>query len=269
MILDSDNHPAVECMSVVMPVHDEESTLDAAIRAIVDAARNVDVPVCLTVVLDRCTDGSAAVADHRSRHAGGVEIRTLSGYFPTVGAVRNAGVADAAAWGADNGVHLERHWTAHTDADSLVPDHWLFSQLTDADAGHDLVIGTVVPDEPTDSDTARLWAARHTLRDGHRGIHGANLGIRLSHLLGVGGFAGLSVGEDVETVHRLKESGAVWTATDRARVLTSARRDGRVAGGFADYLRQLDDAAKKGDPAVKKRAAECAAERAPDSVVEN
>ncbi|WP_145941363.1 MULTISPECIES: glycosyltransferase family 2 protein [Corynebacterium] len=245
----TENSRRVAAMSVIMPVHNEAGTVGSAVRAVADAARQVDLPVSLTVVFDRCTDSSEEQVEDVRGYCAGLEIRTLSGYFAHIGAVRNAGVADATTWGAASGIALERHWTAHTDADSLVPPQWLSCQRDDADAGLDLVIGTVTPDEAPDSETVRLWSARHTLDEGHSSVHGANLGVRLDRLLAVGGFAGIAVGEDVATVRLLKDIGVPWTATDRGRVLTSARRTSRVSGGFADYLRDMDTRASRTDPA--------------------
>lgn len=245
----TENSRRVAAMSVIMPVHNEAGTVGSAVRAVADAARQVDLPVSLTVVFDRCTDSSEEQVEDVRGYCAGLEIRTLSGYFAHIGAVRNAGVADATTWGAASGIALERHWTAHTDADSLVPPQWLSCQRDDADAGLDLVIGTVTPDEAPDSETVRLWSARHTLDEGHSSVHGANLGVRLDRLLAVGGFAGIAVGEDVATVRLLKDIGVPWTATDRGRVLTSARRTSRVSGGFADYLRDIDTRASRTEPA--------------------
>lgn len=239
---------AVAAISVIMPVHNEAGTVGSAVCAVADAARQVDLPVSLTVVFDRCTDTSEKQVEDVRGYCAELEIRTLSGYFAHIGAVRNAGVADATTWGAASGTALERHWTAHTDADSLVPPQWLSYQRDDADAGHDLVIGTVTPDEAPDSETVRLWSARHTLDEGHTSVHGGNLGVRLDRLLAVGGFAGIAVGEDVATVRLLKDIGVPWTATDRGRVLTSARRTSRVSGGFADYLRDMDTQASGTEP---------------------
>src|SRR5690606_30878557 len=38
------------------------------------------------------------------------------------------------------------------------------------------------------------------------------------------------------------EADLPWTSTDRTRVLTSSRREGRASRGFARFLRRLDDA---------------------------
>ena len=53
-----------------------------------------------------------------------------------------------------------------------------------------------------------------------------------------GGFQPLDCSEDVQLVLALQAMGAriAWSA--RPRVVTSARRHGRVIGGFADALRQ-------------------------------
>ncbi|MEY8566313.1 glycosyltransferase [Corynebacteriaceae bacterium 7-707] len=243
----------IEAVSVVLPVHDEEETVAAAVRSIAGAARALTVPVSLTVVFDRCSDASetrVAEVVGSPGACGRLEVRTMSGYFPHIGAVRNAGVADATTWGAVAGVPLHRHWTAHTDADSVVPPHWLRTQLEDADAGYGLVTGTVVPDEPPGTPAARQWAAHHTLGEGHTSVHGANLGVRLDLLLAVGGFVDVAVGEDVRTVALLKDMGVPWTATDRGRVLTSARRTGRIVDGFAGYLRTCDGSAGSDEPPV-------------------
>jgi hypothetical protein len=43
-------------------------------------------------------------------------------------------------------LHLESTWLANTDADSRVPEDWLVRQLEFADAGWDVVLGSVEPD---------------------------------------------------------------------------------------------------------------------------
>lgn len=226
-------------LAVIVPAHNEEELLGDCLRAIVAAASATDLPTLLVVVLDRCSDGSAGVAAQIAAEArAGSAIRILEGVFPHVGAVRNAGVSAAAAhW---PGIPAQRIWTAHTDADSRVPRHWLARQAEFARAGYDLVVGTVEPDEDRTTPAGSLWFARHELCEGHSAVHGANLGMRLNRLLEAGGFSALPVSEDVETVRRLQRAGVPWIATDTTRVLTSARRAGRAPGGFARFMRDLD-----------------------------
>src|SRR5690606_6164069 len=68
-----------------------------------------------------------------------------------------------------------------------VPPAWLTEQRTLADRGLDLVLGTVEPRDDG-SESARLWHAPRHVVEGHLGIHGANLGVRLAAYDHVGGF---------------------------------------------------------------------------------
>jgi cellulose synthase/poly-beta-1,6-N-acetylglucosamine synthase-like glycosyltransferase len=85
----------------------------------------------------------------------------------------------------------------------------------------------------------RLWIAHHLRADGHRHVHGANLGIRASALAGLGGWSPLVSGEDVELAARARDAGLVIRRSGAAPVVTSARLDGRAPDGFAAYLRRL------------------------------
>lgn len=228
----------IERVGVVVPAHNEEALLSRTLQSIAMATTNVPLPTMLVVVLDRCSDGSSSVAADAASHFSGLRIRIVEGRFPDVGAARNAGIVEIAAAWPDVPDRLV--WTAHTDADTEVPEYWIADQLRFADAGVDLVIGTAEPDEPEQTPAMNLWRARHSLDENHAAVHGANLGIRLNTLLAVGGFVNRALGEDVETVARLREAGAAWVATDTTRVRTSARRRGRVRDGFAGYLRGLD-----------------------------
>jgi hypothetical protein len=77
-------------------------------------------------------------------------------------------------------------------------------------------------------------------RDGHRHIHGANLGVSAEAYVRAGGFAPLRSSEDVALVEALIAHGArvVWTAAPR--VVTSARRDFRAPDGFGATLMRVD-----------------------------
>jgi hypothetical protein len=80
------------------------------------------------------------------------------------------------------------------------------------------------------------YERNYTDRDGHRHIHGANLGVSAHAYALAGGFSGLSVSEDVALVDALIESGAniAWSASPR--VTTSARKDFKIPGGFGTCL---------------------------------
>ncbi len=223
-----------EAVAVVVPARDEErllpACLDSLALAVESLARARPAIACrVFVVLDSCVDGTADVVAGRR---GVTAVPVAAG---KVGAARAAGVAAAAEWA--RGVDPSRTWIASTDADTVVPPHWLTAQVALAGDGHALVVGTVLPDprDLTDHEHA-LWRERHTLGDGHEHVHGANLGFTLAAYRGVGGFPHLSVHEDVGLVLALRRSGVPWIAAGGLAAVTSGRREGRAPHGFAAYL---------------------------------
>lgn len=222
---------------VVVPARDEEELLPACLDSLAVARDELareqpHVRVTMVVVLDRCTDGSAAIVAERPW------VHAVPSDAGRVGAARRVGVAQAAAI---NGVADPRVvWLASTDADSVVPPHWLTRQLELACAGTDLVLGTVLPDaKGVDPGLIDAWHARHVLTDGHPYVHGANLGVRLSTYLQAGGFAELPVHEDVRLVEAIRRDGGAVVSTATAPVVTSGRFVARTPEGFATYLRGL------------------------------
>lgn len=221
---------------VVVPARDEEARLGACLHALTHAVRRLgdtrpDVTCSLTVVLDRCTDGSAAVA---AAHAADVLVSRAG----NVGAARAAGVAHALRGSTATPA---RTWLACTDADSRVPADWLLAHVRAADDGADLALGGVVPGDDGDlrAVTRSSWHARHDGAAAGVHVHGANLGVRLDAYLAAGGFAALAEHEDVTLVSALRRAGAREGALPP--VDTSARRLGRTPGGFAGYLAALED----------------------------
>jgi glycosyltransferase involved in cell wall biosynthesis len=222
---------------VVVPVRDEEDLLPGCLGALHRAVGHLrglrgDLAVEVVVVLDGCTDASASIA----RAAG---FRTVVTGGVGVGAARRAG-ADV----APRGVPAARTWLACTDADSTVPVGWLTRQVTLAEAGADVVVGTVRPRlDDLSPDRASAWRASHApgVANGH--VHGANLGIRLSVYRAAGGFAALPEHEDVALVEAARGVGAHVVADAAGEVLTSARLVGRTPGGYARHLR--DDLAPR------------------------
>ena len=167
------------------------------------------------VVLDRCTDRTAEVA----ASAGVPAIQSRHG---RVGAARRLGVAALL-----DGRDVSTWWIACTDADSLVPRHWLTSQLDLAANGADLVLGTVLP-IGLDGRLERAWRARHDLSDGHGHVFGANLGVRADRYLEVGGFPDVATGEDVALAEAVRSAGGSVRASGGHPVLTSGRQRGRA-----------------------------------------
>ncbi|MFM0036329.1 glycosyltransferase [Paraburkholderia strydomiana] len=210
-------------IGVIVPAHNEEALLAPCLAALIEASRHEDLAgeaVRIVVVLDACSDFSGAIA-----RAYGIETLTVK--------ARNVGIARAS--GADLLLADGARWLAFTDADSRVSPGWLVAQLAlDADA----VCGSIAVDD---------WSAHpHSVReyfrktyvdaDGHRHIHGANLGVSADAYRRAGGFPPLRCSEDVALVDRLIAIGAhiAWSAAPR--VITSARAAARAHGGFGDTL---------------------------------
>lgn len=220
-------------LGIVVPAHDEVALLPRCLDHLERARHRLatvepTVRVRTVVAVDRCSDETAAVAACRD----GVEIVHLD--------ARAVGAARAA--GAERLLHgpAPVDWVATTDADTVVPRHWLIWHLAALRAGYDLLLGTVWPEGTGLTDAERQeWLGRHDLADGHPHVHGANLGLSASAYRLVGGFQPLRVHEDLDLVTRVRDAGLPWTASGAGRVVTSDRVTGRVRGGFADYLADL------------------------------
>jgi glycosyltransferase involved in cell wall biosynthesis len=221
-------------IGVVVPAHNEERYLDGCLAAIRLAAANAGLrgeSVCVAVVLDHCSDASRAIVDaHASCRSDGYLIEAIEIDARNVGTARATGAERLLAHGA--------RWLSFTDADTRVAPDWLLAQLA---LGADAVCGTVAVDDWSAHQADATLLHQHFLRsytdaDGHRHIHGANLGVSAAAYRCAGGFAPLACSEDVALVEALERCGAsvAWSAAPR--VTTSARRDARARGGFGDTL---------------------------------
>lgn len=214
-------------IGILIPAHNEEALLEDCLRAALRAAQHESLggeKVEVLVVLDSCTDRSSAIAGSYPVHCLEIEARN-------VGQARAAG----ARFLLERGVR----WISCSDADSRVAHDWLVAQLAlDVDA----VCGTVTVetwDESFDESAQIRYHQHYQQRDGHRHIHGANLGISAEAYRRAGGFEPLACDEDVQLVRQLERCGATIAWSQRPQVLTSARLNSRARGGFGDYLSDL------------------------------
>lgn len=247
-------------VEVVIPVHDEEELLPRCLIGLREARRTAEaagIDVGVTVVLDACSDRSAAIA-------AAAGVRTVPVDVHNVGRARAAGYAAAldsiAGRSRPRGVlaripprqrpvsgtypGLERVWLATTDGDSVVPPDWLVGQLAHAHAGADMVLGTVVVDDwsPWPEATRREYLRRYRAPGGNREhphVHGANLGIRATLYQRVKGFANLQTGEDHALVAAATAAGARIVGVLDLPVVTSSRPSARAPHGFSEHLHHL------------------------------
>lgn len=227
--------PAITSVGVVVPARDEQEFLPGCLDALEVAATTardeLGVTVDQLVVLDRCVDGTAALVRER------LNVRGLEVAADNVGTARAVGFADVIE--RHHGTRLDALWLATTDADTRVPADWLVAQLALAATGADLVLGTVDVDDWSahPPHVEAVWRAGYEPRDGHRHVHGANLGLRADVYVEVGGFARLDRDEDVALVAAAAHRKVVLSGA--LEVVTSGRTAGRAVGGFADHLANL------------------------------
>lgn len=224
--------PPIGAVGIVVPVHDEQHLLPACLAALRRAAGHPAVrhlPLHLVTVLDDCSDDSGALA------ADALEVNG-----------RNVGLARAAGFNAvldrEAGRPAGQVWLATTDADSTVPVTWLAEQLRLAALGAEVVAGTVrVADWSQQPAQVRHRFIRSYGVPGlhHPHVHGANLGLRAAAYLDAGGVPPLALAEDQALLDTLRRRARRIVATGRIPVTTSARRESRTSGGFADHLRGL------------------------------
>jgi glycosyltransferase involved in cell wall biosynthesis len=115
-------------IGVVVPAHNEEDHLGACLASLRRSGSSPQLQgeaVMIVVALDSCTDRSESIA--RKCDA---KVVSVHGH--------NAGVARAA--GAELALQSGARWLAFTDADSVVAQNWLCSQLA---LQTDAVCGTV------------------------------------------------------------------------------------------------------------------------------
>ncbi len=214
-------------IAAIVPAHNEEDHIGACLASLIEAARCPALrgeAVALVVALDDCSDATGQIAQAMGAHTVAVKARN-------VGVARAAGSRHALARGA--------RWLAFTDADSVVDAGWLSAQLAQRS---EAVCGTIAVNDwgRYGERMRRHFEATYRDADGHRHVHGANLGVSASAYRRVGGFRPLASREDVALVHALQRCGAsiAWSAAPR--VSTSARAAFRAPGGFGATLERIE-----------------------------
>lgn len=216
-------------IGIVIPAHQEQELIGAAVVAARLAAGHPALAaedVQVVVVLDACSDGTGAIA---RRHG----AQTIAIAARNVGAARSAGSELLLARGA--------RWLAFTDADTVVANDWLAAQLA---LQSNAVCGCVqVGDWSAHGVQAQglraAFDSQYRPMEGHRHIHGANLGVSATAYRRAGGFQPLPSHEDVALVNALVASGASVTFSATPRVTTSARVDHRAPDGFGETLLRM------------------------------
>jgi glycosyltransferase involved in cell wall biosynthesis len=221
---------------VVVPAADEQDEIGGCLEALrrsrvaLHRSSGGMIRTRVVVVLDACLDATASIA------ATFADVETVVSTARCVGAARRLGAAHALRLSTGVG----QVWLASTDADCRVPEDWLIRMVAHADAGADLVLGTVRPEPGLSVRAHAAWVAAHPIELGHPHVHAANLGIDARTYRELGGWHDLRCHEDVDLVARALASGARIVRSPDLPVATSSRLHGRAPGGFAAYLSDLE-----------------------------
>ena len=236
-------------IAICVPARDEAAELPKLFAAI-DRLKCHGVGqmhVCL--LLDRCIDDSAAIAEqYRTRSKHRVWIKRLAWTGTNAGVARHQAMMLGVKAVGGSGLLLT------TDADSAPASTWLGS-MTAGLLQADVVTGRIVRDggqpnllqDRIETYYDGLFALRRRLdmvaweaAITHHHTGGANLGIHSSAYRALGGFAPLQSGEDARLVDDAARAGLRVRRDAASVVHTSSRREGRAEGGLASLLRKLE-----------------------------
>ena len=234
---------------VAIPAHDEAATIGSCLTSVVASLRAAQWlgsvgRARVAVAVHRCRDDTEALVREAGKVAAGpgpgVELLIMVEEQPMrVGRLRTRLVE--AAYGGQPAADA---WVLSTDADTLVPLHWVDELLAIArreDAA--LVLGLA---DLSGWDVAAEVAERYReivdaglTSTGHRHAYAANLAIRLDAFRRVGGFPALAHGEEHGLARAVRAAGLRISTPLQPRVLTSARMPGRAAHGLGALLDDL------------------------------
>lgn len=236
-------------IAVGVPVRNELARLPDLLDAL---ARQIGAPAfTLCLFFDNCTDGSVELV--RLRAAGlPFPIRTRRGDGrgpPNAGLARGRAMALAAA-AAPNGILLT------TDGDGEPAPDWIAANLASLVVA-DLVAGRILRGAglpcPQQDRMEAYYDRLHDLRRAldpvawegqptHHWTSGASLAMHAATYRALGGFAPLANGEDAALCDAAARASFRVRRDAGVVVSTSARRQGRAAGGFAAALAAFDAA---------------------------
>ncbi len=233
-------------LGVVLPVHNEEDLLGAALNSLQGAFTFIcswRIDLQLVIVLDSCTDSSAQIVEqwrHRRRtESNSLELTVVTSERHNVGFARGLGCATLLdTW---NRLDPATIWIATTDADSRVPKEWLEAQVLQHELGVDLWCGRVSVGDWSSRlmGTGEQWQREYGEEPDP--IHGTSLGCNAELYLASGGFRPIESSEDRDLCRRLQEMGVVVHFDSSVPVVTSARRDARAPLGFAHALCKVEE----------------------------
>ena len=251
--------------SVIIPAKDEAATLPAALAALAAQVTHQGQPTLtdsfeVIVLANNCQDATAAVVRRQAQRFPGLVVHVaelcLAGDTAHVGRARRLLMDEACARleqvGQPGGI------IASTDADTHVAPDWLAAIQAEIVGGADAVGGRIFTSDEESGpmalqriqvqDTAyRLLCARlEDLTDPaaldrwprHHQHFGASLALTARAYRRVGGLPEVRFLEDEALCQELRRHDLALRHSPQVRVLTSARRQGRVEVGLSWQLNE-------------------------------
>ena len=270
--------PAAGLRAVVaVPAKDEAARLPRLIAALAaqrDLAGALLPPGTVEVVLllNGGTDDSPAVARRLAAAYPHLPLRTLdvSEGIAHVGHARQR--AMDLAFGRLLIAGRPAGLVLTTDADSRPAPDWVAQNEAEVARGAALVGGRVLLDPAERAALAPGVRALYLLDVGYRRLlerladrycpsphdpfprhhqhYGASLAITAAAYASAGGLPAVPSSEDVALMRAVEADGGRVRHSDRVRVFTSARRDGRAAGGLASAFQFWDRSVAEGQPVL-------------------
>ncbi len=224
-------------MAIIVPACNEEERIAVCLDSIRASVGRIQreypyVSCDVVVVLDRCADQTGPLVDSHGD-------RTITSSVGRVGGARHLGAIDAITRARHAGIPDHQVWLANTDADSTVPDTWLTTQFSLADAGFDAVIGTVTPAGLDSSIGANLAAEAPTGRGAQSCARSQPRHFGRAPTCRRAASRRSRCTKTSISSTASKRVTTQWITTHRTNVRTSARTQSRVEGGFASYLADL------------------------------
>lgn len=241
---------------VAIPVKNEADRIGRLLQALSAAAGRTSLPVRAIVLANNCTDGTALIAGAFASPLLQVDVHqvTLPHQQANAGGARRV-VMDLAA--------REGALLMTTDGDAIPDAGWISAALQAAEAGADLICGTIHANADhvlATASGARITraevayrAVQHEVRyyidqiagrqkPGGRQPHyvesGASLAIRADVYRRIGGLPAVASSEDRALIHRAERHGVPVHYSHDMRAKVSARLQGRAKGGMAECLRE-------------------------------
>jgi glycosyltransferase involved in cell wall biosynthesis len=210
------NAQATVRLSLVVPLQDEEDTVESLLRSIADQTRRPDEVILVNAAsTDRTVGRVAAFAAPFP-----LRVLTVGRVFP--GVARNAGVAETS-----------QEWIAFTDGGIRLDARWLEELAAVATTGVDAVFGNFEPvcDTFFRTSAAVAYVPRRS-PNGTRGPSIASAAIRRSVFDTIGGFPPFRASEDLVFMEKLMRQFRVGYAPE-------ARAHWEIAGDLSSTYRRF------------------------------